>query len=165
MIDRSRIARISGVLLVFGVGALAATERACADMVLTDDGKWQPLPEGQTLAADDMPSDEMLAASADFKVDAGYDVVKSNKGFSKPTGKVLKIVSSDRGSNEKYRQAYADAESQFFQEAADGFLAASQELQGFGKQSALWDRVQAYWNAGVGDKAVTACDDLLTAFP
>jgi tetratricopeptide (TPR) repeat protein len=152
-----------GAALVFGVlGAPSIS----ADMILTADGKWTPLGEGvPAIAADDEPSDEVLTQSAEAKADATYETVKTNKGFTKPAGLVRRIRSSDRVSNEAFRRALNDASSTFFQEAADGFLAASQDLQGFGKQDALWLRVEAYWSAGAADKVLAACDELFAAFP
>lgn len=164
MLDRSR---------VLFLGALATVAIVCApspcraDQVLTADGKWQPLPaDTPSPTADELPSDEILAGSADFRIEATYETVsaKGMKPFTRPAGQVLKILAADSLAGQ-FKEAMNDASSGFFTDAADKFMAAANELQGFGKQSALYFRVQAYANGGLVPQALDACNDLLTAFP
>src|SRR5262245_51782544 len=116
-----------------------------ADMLLANDGKWYPASE-PPLGPTDEPGDDLLAQSAEHKADATYETVKlaGAKGVTKPAGQVVKILSSARTSQE-FRQSLNDASSQFWKEAAEGFLTAAEAAQGFGKQEALWSRAQAYW--------------------
>ena len=158
--EGARLGILSLALLAAFVGI------ATADMVQTVDGKWTPVdPAAPALGPNDQPTDDLLAAAATAKVDATYETVKNNQGFSKPAGQVKDIIASDQVSNEKFHTALTDATGGLFGEAAEGLLAASTELQLFGKQSALWKRVQAYAAAGAADKANPAIDDLLVAFP
>lgn len=162
MLDRSRVLFLSAGL----AAAVAFAGSARADMILTADGKWFPASTdaaAPALGPDDTPSDEQLAASADFRADAAYDTVKA-RSFTRPAGQVRKILASDSLAG-TFREAMNDASSGFLPDAADKFKAAADELQGFGKQSALWFRVQAYADLGDVAKALAACDDLLAAFP
>lgn len=152
-----------------GLAVLAALSfaprGAQADVVLTADGKWQPLPEGVKVGATEEPGDDVVAQSDEWKVDAAYDTVKGGAGFSKPAAQVLKIRATDRVRNEKFRQALNDASSNLFGDAADGFEAAAQDLSGFGKQEAMWNAVQARAGTGDLDRTNAAADALLAAFP
>ncbi len=115
--------------------------------------------------ADEEPSNEYLRESAPVQADAGYDVVKNNRGFNKPTGVVKKILSSDSVINAAFLQAMSDASSSYFQEASDGFATAAAELSGYGKQLALYYRIQMLANIGEAGPVLGAIDDLLGAFP
>ena len=53
----------------------------------------------------------------------------------------------------------------YYQEASDGFAAAAAELTGFGKQQALYYRVQMLASMGDPGAVLGAIDDLLAAFP
>jgi tetratricopeptide (TPR) repeat protein len=143
-----------------GLGSVAG-----ADVVLTTGGQWKGVAKETPLGPTDHPSDDILSASADFRVDATYETVKSNKGFSAPAAEVAAIYSSARATNEAFRQALNDGESGFFQEAAEGLLTAANAEQGFGKQDALWDRVRAFADAQAVDRVGGAIDELLAAFP
>jgi len=155
------------VLLAFSLVGCSffSAARARADMVLTVDGKWRPVDDkAPALSADEDPPGDVIQSSAEAKLDAGYDTVKlSRGGFSTSAGLVSKLVLAER--NEAYIQALNNASSNFFEDAADGFLAASNEMQGFGKQIALYSRVQAYQSMGDSTKALAAADELLAAFP
>jgi predicted negative regulator of RcsB-dependent stress response len=166
MLNRPRsVLRFPGVAIALAVlGGIGSAARA--DMVLTSNGQWTPMPQGaQPLGAADEPTDDLLSASADARVDATYETVKSNKGFSKPAAEVVKVRASARATNEAFRQALNDASSSFFQEAADGFATAAAAGQLFDKQEALWLRVQAFAEAQAVDRVPGAIDDLLAAFP
>lgn len=162
MIDRIRTLFVGALAL----GALLFAAPARADLILTADGKWHPSdgPMAALTTADD-PSGEVLQAAAENKADAQYDIVKlSRGGFSTSAGLVVKIVLSEQ--NATFNQALNDASSGFYDAAADGFLAASEEMKdGFGKQLALYSRVQAYQSANDSAKANAAGDDLLAKFP
>lgn len=166
MIDRSRLFRlVTGAAL--GLAVLGSTAGgAWADLILAD-GKWVPPPAGNAPVPgpDDEPTDEHVRESAPVQVDAAYDVVKNNRGFTKPTGAVKRIVSSDRVTNTAFNQAMNDASSSYYQEAAEGFAVAAGELTGFGKQLALYYRVQMLANLGEPGAVLGAIDDLLAAFP
>ncbi len=162
MLDRSRVLLLGALF----AGAVTFSGKASADMVLDAGGKWFPAPaEGTPPAADDSPPDEMVAGAADFKVDATYETVTvKSKNFTRPAGAVRRIIASDSLSGQ-FREAMNDASSAFYEDAADKFKTAADELQGFGKQSALYFRVQAYVDGGDVAKALTACDDLIQQFP
>ena len=168
MIDRSRLFRlVTGAALGLAVLGSAAGP-AWADLILGPDGKWVPAPlakDAPVPGADEEPSNEYLRESAPVQVDAGYDVVKNNRGFNKPTGVVKKILSSDSVINAAFLQAMSDASSSYFQEASDGFAAAAAELSGYGKQLALYYRIQMLANIGEAGPVLGAIDDLLGAFP
>ena len=147
---REGFAVLAVAVLLCGTFALRGA-RADADMIQTVDGKWWPVDEkAPAIGPDDLPGDDVLAAAADVVVDAGYDVVKAtgHGGFNKPAGQVKQILASARVTNEKFHTALTDATGAMLGEAAEGFLAAAGELQAFGKQEALWRRVQAYAGAG-----------------
>jgi len=167
MIDRSRLFRlVTGAALGLAVLGFAAGS-AWADAILVD-GKWVPAPvarDAPVPGPDEEPSDEHIRESAPVQVDAGFDLVKNNRGLSKPAGVVKKIVSTDRLTNGAFAQAMNDAASSYFQEASDGFAAAAAELNGFGKQLALFYRVQMLANMGEPGAVLGAIDDLLAAFP
>lgn len=166
MLDRSRVLFLGALL----AGAVTFTGNAQADMILTADGKWFPAPpagEGQPPppAADEEPNDEMLAGASDFRLDATYEAVTVKaKNFTRSAGLIRKALASDSLSGQ-FREAMNDASSAFFADAAEKFMSAAAELQGFGKQTALYFRIQAYVDGGDVAKALTACDDLLAAFP
>ena len=63
----------------------------------------------------------MLLQSESFHVDANYETVKSNTGFSKGAGLIKKIRSIEEVRNEAFKQALADASSSNWKEAAEGF--------------------------------------------
>ncbi len=168
MIDRSRLFRlVTGAAL--GLAVLgSASGPVWADLILGPDGKWVPAPgakDAPVPGPDDEPTDDHLRESAPAQVDAGYDVVKNTKGFNKPAGVVRKILASDRVINPAFQQAMNDAGSSYFQEASDGFATAAGELSGFGKQLAMYYRVQMLANLGEPGAVLGAIDDLLAAFP
>lgn len=166
MLHRPRSVRlVTGVAFAMAVLGNAGSPLR-ADMAQTANGQWVPVPQGVPApAGSDEPTDDLLSASSDARLDATYEAVKSNKGFSKPAAEVVRLRASARATNEAFRQALNDASSGFFQEAADGFLAAAGGLQGFDKQEALWLRVQAFAEAQAVDRVGGAIDELLAAFP
>jgi len=168
MIDRSRLSRlVAGAVLGLAVlGSSAAP--VWADLILGPDGKWVPAPlakEAPVPGPNDEPTDEHIRESAPVQVDAGYDLVKNNRGFNKPAGVVRRILSSDQLTNPAFAQAMNDARSSYYQEASDGFAAAAAEVTGFGKQLALYYRVEMLANMGEPGAVLGAIDDLLAAFP
>jgi tetratricopeptide (TPR) repeat protein len=152
--------------VVVGLGAgFGGGSPLGADVIQTIDGKWFP-PSEPPLGPTDKPGDDLLAQTQDHKLDATYETVKlvGAKGTTKPAGQVVQLFSSARVGAE-FRQALSDAEGNYWQEAADGFGAAAQAAQGFGKQEAMWLRVQAFWYGQFPDEMNTAIDELLQAFP
>ncbi len=162
MLDRSRVLLFGALLTAV---SLVPADRCGADMVLTIDGKWTPLAADAAVPGpDELPTDEALAASDEFIVDATYETVKSNKNFSRPAGQVLNILASDslKGS---FKKALNDASSGFFAEAAEQLMSAAEGLKAFGKQSALKGRIDCYVQGGLVPQALAACDDLMSNFP
>jgi tetratricopeptide (TPR) repeat protein len=149
-------------LVGMGVGA----RRLGADMMQTVDGKWYP-PGDPPLGPTEEPGDDLIAQSQDHKLDATYETVKlaGPRGTTKPAGQVLKLISSARVMTPEFRQAFIGAEGRYWSEAAEGFAAAAEASQGFGKQDALWNRVLALWSGAMADEMNAAIDALLQAFP
>ncbi len=160
---RKALAALAAFMAACGLGGPARP--AGADMVLTSDGKWFP-PADPPLGPDDEPTPEMLEGTKDSKLDATYETVKMTgaKQGTWPAGKVQKLRASDEA-NEKFAQALRDVTSGFWKDAAEGFAAAAEDLTGFGKQEALYNRIEAYANAGLLKEMDGAIDDLLQAFP
>ena len=153
-----------GFGLALVAGGVFAPRNALADMVLGPNGWVGQAKDAPPVSPDDDPPDEVLAASAPNKADAGYDVVKI-AGVSIPAGQVRKIRSSDSVTNEDSRKAVGDAAAQLFKDAGDAFAAVGQRLTAMGKQEALWNAVLAYRDAGIPEDTDTAIDALLAAFP
>jgi tetratricopeptide (TPR) repeat protein len=162
--SRFVLAALAAVLVGAGFGA--GVPLAGADMLQTTDGKWFP-PTEPVVEANDEPGDDLLVQSQDHRADATYETVKlvGSKGTSKPAGQVVKVLSSARATVPEFRKARSDAEGSFWPEAAEGFAAAAEVAQGFGKQDALWMRVQALAEGQMVAEMNAAIDDLLTAFP
>jgi tetratricopeptide (TPR) repeat protein len=159
----SRLLARSAAAAALWAFPLAAVARA--DMVQTIDGAWHPaVPAEARLGPDDPPPDDVLRESAEYKVDATYEMVKT-RGFSKPAGQVKRIVATASVTNEKFRAALVAGSSSFFADAADLFAEAAGEEQAFGKQSALHLAMLASANTGDKEKTLAACTALLQAFP
>jgi hypothetical protein len=154
---------LASVVVGAGFGGMKA---AGADFVQTLDGKWFPAGD-PPVPADEDPSDDQLMQLQDHRADATYETVKlmGAKGTTKPAGQVTRLLSSARASVPEFRKARGDAESSYWPEAAEGFAAAAEAAQGFGKQDAMWMRVQALAGGGMVDEVGAAIDALLQAFP
>ena len=170
---RLRLAGVGGALAaVLALGVFGPVRTLGADVVQTSDGKWFGLPEARAgeppmpvIGPDDIPGDEMLAQSENFKLDATYETVKSNSGFSKSAGLIKRFRSVDEVRNEAFRQGLAAATSGYWKDAAESFKAAGGSTQGLGKQMAMWFCATAYAALGVPDETETAITELLAAFP
>jgi hypothetical protein len=168
--------RPTATLLALAVvaGFLARPARVSqADLVLTADGKWQPIPESRdpnerivVPGPDDEPNDDLLLHPSvrENNVDATYETVRS-KAVNKPAAQVKKIRSSAAVENTAFRQGINAASSGEWADAAEAFHAAAGELSGFGKQEALWNCAKTTSFTGDADRTSTAIDELLAAFP
>jgi tetratricopeptide (TPR) repeat protein len=162
--SRLVLTALAAVLVGSGIGG--GLPIADADFIQTVDGKWYPATE-PPVPADEDPGDDLLVQYQDHRADATYETVKlaGPKGTTKPAGQVVRVVSSARATVPEFRQARTDAEGGFWPEAAEGFAAAAEAAQGFGKQEALWMRVLALANGEMVEEMNGAIDALLQAFP
>jgi tetratricopeptide (TPR) repeat protein len=139
-----------------------ACPAALADILVLKDGT--VLPKGVKAAAGELPSDEDFEASKGHAVDPAYDVVKAG-GKDYPAAQVADVFVYDAEKNLAYKDGEVRASSRFWEEAAESYGAAAEELKGAAKQVALYKRVLCLANLGDLDATLAASDQLLAAFP
>lgn len=157
MRSRSLLAVLAATLSI----ALAAP--AHADVVVLNDGTVYP--KGVELEAGQAPNPQQLKESRNLKAKLGHDKVQVGRS-SVSSALVADVYSYDAERNSIYADAVRLAASGAFVDAAAMFADAATELEGTGKEVALYQAMLAQQVAWQNmDDIGAAADAYLAAFP
>ena len=161
MTTRTFWAAVAALVLI---GSLST--EACADMIRLRDGQWLPKKFHDEMGDAPGPSDDLLARSGRNNLDLAYDKVTIS-GTTISAGLVDpdRIYVTTAYENESFRNGELQGEAGAFEEAADSFAHAAEDLKGAGREVAMWKRVAVLASAGEADRTFQATTELLEAFP
>ncbi|MDF1700020.1 MAG: hypothetical protein P1V36_02520 [Planctomycetota bacterium] len=158
MIQRTIWAATAAFLLLY------AAAPANADMARLRDGRWLPKNLHEDMGTADAPNDDMLRRSGRNNLDLSYDKVKV-RGASESAGSIAGVWSTTAYANEFFRNGELQGQAGAWEEAADSFAQAAENLKGAAREIAMWKRVVVLAETGDLDLTFQATEELLTAFP
>lgn len=157
---------------ILGAAAISAlvvllAAPAIADVLdLTDGKKGFRIPSSREIKTPwgEFPTDAELRASKRRNLDLKYDRFKLNNQDG-PAAQVVGVYVTDALMNENYSNGEKYGVSGFWQEAAEAFRVAAEELSGAAKQEALYKRMLAVANSNNVNATVAAARELLASDP
>ncbi len=157
-------ARILGVAAATALIILLAAPAFADILDLTDGKKAFRLPRSRDIQTPwgEFPTDPELRASGRRNLDLQYDRFKL-KNDSGSAAQVVSVYVTDALMNEHFSNGEKYGVSGYFQEAAEAFRLAAEQLSGAAKQEALWKRLLAISNLNNTNATIAAANELLAS--